>query len=512
MMQRALHTNFKRVGAWSLVTAAIVTFAGVAATPAAALEGSAVANDDAYTAKENAYLHALPSVLANDRDTRWANGTPMYLSAQLVTGTTNGSLQFRSDGTFIYLSNLDFNGTDSFTYRAVDSWGIIGSSNVATVTITVAPNDPPVANADFYETSEDTRLFAWPGVLANDTDPDGDYLSVQRHFWADGPANGRVSVDQFGSFVYDPNAGFYGLDTFTYRAFDGAAYSNLATVTITVHPVADAPEPPTGVSATPGNGEATVTWTAPADGGSPITGYTVTSAPGGFTCTTATTSCVVTGLTNGTAYTFTVVAQNSAGVSSASAATAPATPRTVPDAPTDVTVTPGNGEATVTWTAPADGGSPITGYTVTSAPGGFTCTTATTSCVVTGLTNGTAYTFTVVAQNSAGASSASAASTPATPRTVPDAPTNVTGKPGKGQVIVSWAPPMNNGGAAVIDYTVTLAPGGLTCTTTSTSCAVAGTTNGTAYTFTVTARNAAGSSAPSTAGSLRPSRGPSAGR
>jgi len=423
MIKRALHTNFKRVGAWSLVTAAIVTFAGVAATPAAALEGSAVANDDAYTAKENAYLHALPSVLANDRDTRWANGTPMYLSAQLVTGTTNGSLQFRSDGTFIYLSNLDFNGTDSFTYRAVDSWGIIGSSNVATVTITVAPNDPPVANADFYETSEDTRLFAWPGVLANDTDPDGDYLSVQRHFWADGPANGRVSVDQFGSFVYDPNAGFYGLDTFTYRAFDGAAYSNLATVTITVHPVADAPEPPTGVSATPGNGE-----------------------------------------------------------------------------------------ATVTWTAPADGGSPITGYTVTSAPGGFTCTTATTSCVVTGLTNGTAYTFTVVAQNSAGASSASAASTPATPRTVPDAPTNVTGKPGKGQVIVSWAPPMNNGGAAVIDYTVTLAPGGLTCTTTSTSCAVAGTTNGTAYTFTVTARNAAGSSAPSTAGSLRPSRGPSAGR
>ena len=423
MIKRALHTNFKRVGAWSLVTAAIVTFAGVAATPAAALEGSAVANDDAYTAKENAYLHALPSVLANDRDTRWANGTPMYLSAQLVTGTTNGSLQFRSDGTFIYLSNLDFNGTDSFTYRAVDSWGIIGSSNVATVTITVAPNDPPVANADFYETSEDTRLFAWPGVLANDTDPDGDYLSVQRHFWADGPANGRVSVDQFGSFVYDPNAGFYGLDTFTYRAFDGAAYSNLATVTITVHPVADAPEPPTGVSATPGNGE-----------------------------------------------------------------------------------------ATVTWTAPADGGSPITGYTVTSAPGGFTCTTATTSCVVTGLTNGTAYTFTVVAQNSAGASSASAASTPATPRTVPDAPTNVTGKPGKGQVIVSWAPPMNNGGAAVIDYTVTLAPGGLTCTTTSTSCPVAGTTNGTAYTFTVTARNAAGSSAPSTAGSLRPSRGPSAGR
>ena len=73
-----------------------------------------------------------------------------------------------------------------------------------------------------------------------------------------------------------------------------------------------------------------------------------------------------------------------------------------PAAPTVDSVTPGDGSATVTWTAPDNGGSPITGYTVTASPGGATCTTSTTSCTVTGLTNGVAYTFTVVATNGAG--------------------------------------------------------------------------------------------------------------
>ncbi len=102
-----------------------------------------------------------------------------------------------------------------------------------------------------------------------------------------------------------------------------------------------APSAPSGVSATAGNGSAAVSWNAPStDGGSPVTGYTVTASPGGATATTAgARTATVNGLTNGTPYTFTVKATNVVGTGSASAASAAVTPRTVPGAPTAVTAT-----------------------------------------------------------------------------------------------------------------------------------------------------------------------------
>ena len=272
---------------------------------------------------------------------------------------------------------------------------------------------------------------------------------------------------------------------------------------IAVFKVATLPGAPTGVSATGGNGQATVSWTAPAsDGGAAISQYTVTSSPGGQTATTAGTSGTVTGLTNGTSYTFTVKATNSVGTGSASGASSAVVPATVPGAPTGVSATGGNAEATVSWTAPAsDGGAAISQYTVTSSPGGQTATTAGTSTTVTGLTNGTSYTFTVTAANSAGTGSASGASSAVVPATVPGAPTGVSGTSGNGQATVSWTAPASDGGAAISQYTVTSSPGGQTATTAGTSGTVTGLTNGTSYTFTVKATNSVGTGSASGASS-----------
>ena len=122
------------------------------------------------------------------------------------------------------------------------------------------------------------------------------------------------------------------------------------------------PDAPTNPVATAGNAQASVTFTAPvSDGGSTIMGYTVTSSPDNRTATGASSPLVVTGLTNGTAYTFSVVATNAAGNSVASAASAAVTPMTVPGAPTSPVATAGNAQASVAFTAPAStGGSSIT--------------------------------------------------------------------------------------------------------------------------------------------------------
>jgi hypothetical protein len=173
--------------------------------------------------------------------------------------------------------------------------------------------------------------------------------------------------------------------------------------------------------ATPGNASASVTWHAAASNGHTITGYTVTSAPDGKTCTTAgSLTCTVNSLTNGTSYTFTVTATSSAGTGPASPPSAAVVPATVPGAPTGVAGTPGDETALVSWMAPASsGGKAITGYTVTSVPGGKTCTTSgALSCSVFGLTNGTAYTFSATATNPVGTGPASTASLSVTPMTV----------------------------------------------------------------------------------------------
>ena len=103
----------------------------------------------------------------------------------------------------------------------------------------------------------------------------------------------------------------------------------------------------------------------------------------------------VTGLSNGTAYTFTVRAHNAVGQSAESAASNSVTPGTVPSKPESLNATPGNGQAVITFDPSSNGGFPISQYTATSSPGGFTGTCGSSPCTVFGLTNGTSYTFTI---------------------------------------------------------------------------------------------------------------------
>ena len=266
-----------------------------------------------------------------------------------------------------------------------------------------------------------------------------------------------------------------------------------------------APSAPRKPVVTRGNGEATVRWIKPRANGSPIAGYTVTSS-GGQTCSTTdadTTSCVVTGLTNGTSYTFTVTATNAEGTSYPSPASRPIFPSTDPVPPATPfapVATAGDGQASVTWTKPADNGVTISGYTVTSS-GGQRCSTTgadTLTCVVTGLTNGTAYTFTVTANNIVGNSDPSPDSNSVTPGTEPATPSAPVATAGDSQASVTWTKPADNG-PPIRSYTVTSSAGQV-CTTNDAdtlTCDVTGLTNGTAYTFTVKATNALGTSAAS---------------
>jgi len=192
-----------------------------------------VAAGDFYSvAEDDALAVAAAGVLANDTD---VDGDP--ITAVLVAGPASGTLTLAADGSFNYTPNANFNGVDSFTYKAND--GAV-DSGVATATITVmGVNDAPVAGNDNYSVNEDATLtVAAAGVLANDTDVDGDPLTA---VLVAGPTNGTVTLNANGSFNYTPNANYNGPDSFTYQANDGGLNSNVATVSITVNSVNDAP-------------------------------------------------------------------------------------------------------------------------------------------------------------------------------------------------------------------------------------------------------------------------------
>jgi hypothetical protein len=297
--------------------------------------------------------------------------------------------------------------------------------------------------------------------------------------------------------------------SFTIRSIvNGTEASQGATVSVTTTGGGGGttvPTAPTNVTATAGDGQASVTFT-PVSG---ATSYTVT-ASSGQTQTGTSSPITVTGLTNGTAVTFTVTASNSAGTSPASAASGAVTPEGGGGTPsndvTGLTVTPAETSAVVSWVAPTNPTGSIEGYNVyQGSTKQNTSVVPTSPYTVTGLTADTDYTFTVktvVAGAESTGVSVGGRTTGGGGTTVPTAPTNVTATAGDGQASVTFTPV-----SGATSYTVT-ASSGQTQTGTSSPITVTGLTNGTAVTFTVTASNSAGTSPASAAsGAVTPEGG-----
>ena len=202
-----------------------------------------VAFDNEYQTDEDTTVSG--NVLTDPGPTSGVDSDPDTgdtLTASLESGPSNGQLILNSDGTFSYTPDQNFNGTDSFVYKASDG---NGGEGTATVTITIdAVNDPPVAFDNEYQTDEDTtvsgNVLTDPGPTSGvDSDPDtGDTLTASLE---SGPSNGQLILNSDGTFSYTPDQNFNGTDSFVYKASDGNGGEGTATVTITIYAVNDPP-------------------------------------------------------------------------------------------------------------------------------------------------------------------------------------------------------------------------------------------------------------------------------
>ncbi|MET0144393.1 MAG: Ig-like domain-containing protein [Ilumatobacteraceae bacterium] len=405
-----------------------------------------------------------------------------------ITDAARGVAQLSLEGSTVQASASIDQGetTDSFQYTVTDAAGQSATGDV-TLTITPPAAPPPLAQGDAATTNQGQAVTV--GVLGNDIDPLGRGLQVTS---AGSPSGGQTSTDG-QQVTFTPNPDFFGTTSFIYRIRDGANVASReseAQVDVTVIGQPSAPGTPIAVA---GNAQATLNWAAPPANGAPIDAYEVAIGGGASQQIGNQTGFTWTGLPNGQAVSFTVRAHNAAGWGPWSGASPAVTPDIEPGRPAAPSVQFADGALLVTWSAPANEGSPITAYDlqIGGNAGAIQRVGNTTSFRWEGLTNGQEYTFMVRAVNAKGEGEFSAASAPEHPLRPPDAPNAPSGERGDKTINVRWSP-AGNGGDQIIEYEVQIVSTGTVNRTTATAMTWSNLPNGQPQQFVVRARNRGG--------------------
>jgi hypothetical protein len=375
--------------------------------------------------------------------------------------------------------------TRALPFRVTDRAGASAEATV-TVTVTEPSAPPPTAVADRGRTTQGVAIGV--DVVANDIDPLGRGLTVIDVGTQDG--TGSATTDG-RTLTFQPGADFFGTATLSYTVQDARGdEAGQATGQLVVDVIGLPGTPPTP-QAQADNATATVTWGQAAANGSPIDDVEIQSDQVGVRSIGPVNSYTYTGLTNGVAHRFQVRAHNEAGWGPWSELSAPVTPDTQPGRPASPAVTFGDGQLQVTWSAPPNEGSAITGYEL-EIGGGATGVQAlgnTTSYTWTGLANGTNYQFRVVARNAAGISEPSPWSAAEHPLREPGSPGTPAAAQGDAYLDLSWSPAATNGDP-VIEYQLEMqSQPGSTVPVTATSHRWSNLPNGVEQQFRVRARN-----------------------
>ncbi len=452
-----------------------------------------------------------------------SDGGSAITNYQVMRGLTSGAETFLANaGLKFWYNDTGLNNGQIYYYRvrAVNALGAGPNSSEVSATPSQTATVPSAPQSLTAIASNAQVVLSWNAPSDNGGSPITNY----RVYRGTTPG-GETLLITLGDLLTYTDTGLTNGQTYYYtgsalNSVGEGPRSNEASAT-----PANVPSAPQALSATAGNAQATLTWTSPSDdGGSSITNYVIYrgTTSGGEVILTSIGNVLTyldTGLSNGQTYYYKVSAINAIGEGSQSDEVS-ATPGTVPSAPQNLIVIPGDSFVNLTWMPPAsDGGSAILNYTIYrgTAPGAevfLLVIGPSLGYIDSGLTNGQTYYFKVSATSATGEGAQSNEAS-ATPANVPSEPQNLTATADDSEVNLTWSSPLSDGGSPIIGFNLYRGTESenmnlLVALGNVLSYVDAGLTNGQIYYYKVSAWNAFGEGATSAEASAVPATVPSA--